>query len=541
MKSDITDDIYMNLRREHDQITGQTSPVSPAVSTRVSGVRSSYGGQSLALREWWNRQTPEYVPIAVKLASIFALLIALGMVGLGFVIGAKQSGQLGEQIDKFGTTLVQRMAEMALEPLLANDQLNMEQITNTLAEDTNIDGAAIFSDELVPLAQAGHIPDILGSLDRTAISQNTPKQINWQIAKDKPGSRAFVSFVTPINFQDITLGYVLLSFDHSVMTEAKRDTFVTVIVVTLLMLATATVASFYLGRRLTRPIDQLLVASNAYSEGEYHYRIHDNRKDELGVLMKSFNVMGEGLLRNQQVEQAFSRYVSPQVAHQAISDLDTTQPQLGGKHVEASVLFADIVGFTSMSEEMSPEGVSQLLNLYFSNIAEAVRFCRGHIDKYIGDCAMIVFGVPIEDDQHPFNAVTCGWMILQMVKVMNRQRILKGEGAVEFRIGVNSGTMLAGNMGSAERMEYTVVGDAVNLASRLSHAGEPGQLVLMEEMLTHPALKKRISIHDLGTIKIRGKKEPSTLYMVKEIDDAFREEMMQEIRRILVRSTTGAV
>lgn len=531
----------MNWQREQDQITGQMSPVNPAVSARVTDAHRPYSGKSQALREWWNRQTPDYIPIAIKLASIFALLIALGMVGLGFIIGTKQSEQLSEQIDKFGTTLVQRMAEMALEPLLANDQLNMDQITNTLAEDVNIDGAAIFSDDRVPLAQAGQIPGKLGSLDWPAISHNTPKQIYWHSVKGKPGSRKYVSFITPINFQDITLGYVLLSFDHSVMTKAKRDIFVTVIIVTLLMLATAIVASFYLGRRLTRPIDQLLVASNAYSEGEYQYRIHDNRKDELGVLMKSFNNMGEGLLRNRQVEQAFSRYVSPQVANQAINDLDNTQPQLGGKHVEASVLFADIVGFTSLSEEMSSEDVSRLLNIYFGNIADVVRFCRGHIDKYIGDCAMIVFGVPLEDDQHPFKAVSCGWMILQMVKVMNRQRVLKGECAVEFRIGVNSGTMLAGNMGSAERMEYTVVGDAVNLASRFSHAGEPGQLVLMEEMLTHPALKNRISIQDLGAIKIRGKKEPTTLYMVKEINDAFREEMMQEIRRILVRSATDSV
>jgi adenylate cyclase len=192
--------------------------------------------------------------------------------------------------------------------------------------------------------------------------------------------------------------------------------------------------------------------------------------------------------------------------------------------VEASVLFADIVGFTSMSENMEPQKVSELLNLYFSNIAEAVRFCRGHIDKYMGDCAMIVFGVPEEYEEHPFNAVACSWMIMQMVDVMNRQRIRNGEPAVEFRIGVNSGTMLAGNMGSADRMEYTVVGDAVNLASRLSHAGEPGQVVLTEEMRR----------------KLRGRKEPVSLYTVMEIEDAFREEIMQEIRKILIRSATVA-
>jgi len=257
--------------------------------------------------------------------------------------------------------------------------------------------------------------------------------------------------------------------------------------------------------------------------------------------MQSLNNMGEGLLRKEQVEQVLSRYVSPQVARQAISDLDNTESlQLGGSYAKASVLFADIVGFTSLSEEMNPQDISRLLNTYFSNIAEVVRFCHGHIDKYMGDCVMIVFGVLEEDEQHPFNAVACGWMILQLVEVMNRQRIINGEVAVEFRIGVNSGIVLAGNMGSVERMEYTVVGDAVNIASRLSHAGDPGQLVLIEEMLVHPTLKKRISTRDLGTINIRGKKEPALLFAVNEIDDAFRKKMIREIRKILVRSITVA-
>jgi adenylate cyclase len=325
------------------------------------------------------------------------------------------------------------------------------------------------------------------------------------------------------------------------MTKAKRDTITTVIGVTLLMLVAAIIASFYLGRRLTRPIEQLLAASSAFAAGKFEYRIQDKRNDELGVLMQSLNSMGEGLLRKEQVEQVFSRYVSPQVARQAIRDLDSMESlQLGGRHVEASVLFADIVGFTSMSEQMKPQEVSSLLNLYFSHIAEVVRFCRGHIDKFMGDCAMIVFGVPEECEEHPFRAVACSWMIMQLVEVMNRQRIRNGEAAVEFRIGVNSGTMLAGNMGSTERMEYTVVGDAVNLASRLSHAGDPRQVIITEEMLANPLLHQRITTREHGTIKLRGKKEPVSLFIVEEIKDAFREEMMQEIRRILVRSATVA-
>ncbi len=531
----------MNWQQKSDQFTEQAASSLLSAATRISALRRSSGEKRKNLNAWWQRQIPDYIPIAVKLSLIFALLIAIGMIGLGFVIGTQQAGQLSEQIDKFGTTLVQRMAETAREPLLANDSLNMELIVNTLTDDANIDGAAIFSDEFKQVVQAGLIPATRLLSQSHINTGDNPTQVYWKKRDNLLGERAFVSFVAPIVFRDITVGYVLLSFDHSVMTESKRNTLTTVIAVTLLMLVAAIAASFYLGRRLTRPIDQLLAASTAFSEGKFEYRIQNKRNDELGVLMQSLNSMGEGLLRKEQVEQVFSRYVSPQVAQQAINDLDNMEStQLGGSHVEASVLFADIVGFTSMSEEMTPQEVSSLLNLYFSNIAEAVRFCRGHIDKYMGDCAMIVFGVPEQYEEHPFNSVACSWMIMQLVDVINRQRIRNEQPTVEFRIGVNSGTMLAGNMGSAERMEYTVVGDAVNLASRLSHAGEPGQVIITEEMLGNPNLNKRITTRDHGTIKLRGKKEPVSLFTVKEIDDSFREEMMQEIRKILIRSTTAA-
>lgn len=531
----------MNWQQKIDQLTEQTASSLLSAAGRLRNLSRSLTAQRVALFAWWQRQLPNYIPIAVKLSLFFALLITIGMVGLGIIIGTKQSGQLSEQIDKFGTTLVQRMAETAREPLLANDTLNMELIVNTLTDDTNIDGAAIFSDEYKLVVQAGLIPTTTLLPRADSYTKGRPALIYWQYQDGMLGEPAYVSFITPIIFRNITVGYVLLSFDHSVMTKAKRDTITTVIGVTLLMLLAAIIASFYLGRRLTRPIEQLLAASTAFSEGKFEYRIQDKRNDELGVLMQSLNAMGEGLLRKEQVEQVFSRYVSPQVARQAIRDLDSMESlQLGGRHVEASVLFADIVGFTSMSEQMKPQEVSSLLNLYFSHIAEAVRFCRGHIDKYMGDCAMIVFGVPEEYEEHPFKAVACGWMILQLVEVMNRQRIRNEQPAVEFRIGINSGTMLAGNMGSTERMEYTVVGDAVNLASRLSHAGDPGQMILSEEMLGNPMLNKRVITREHGTIKLRGKKEPVSLFIVEEIEDAFREEMMQEIRRILVRSATVA-
>ena len=479
------------------------------------------------------RHLPERIPIAIKLALTFTVLIGAGMVTLGLLVGSNQTTLLGEQIDKFGSTLVMQMVETAREPLLANDHLNLERITTSMHQDSTIQGAAIYSDERLLVANTGAVPQL------TEQAQFTDHRsiLRWGTSEDE----ALISYISPILFRDIIVGYALLTFDHSVMNQAKEDMITMVVSTILLMLLAVTAASLYLGKRLTRPIDQMILASRAFSEGKFDYRITEQRDDELGVLIQSLNLMGKGLLRKEQVEKIFSRYVSPQVAKQAIADLESVEElQLGGRHVEASVLFADIVGFTSLSESMSPDKISSLLNLYFSHIAKAVHFCGGHIDKYMGDCAMIVFGVPEEFEDHSFKAMACSWMLLELIQEMNLRRLKRQQVVLEFRIGVNSGMMLAGNMGSTERMEYTVVGDSVNLASRLSHAGKPGEAIITEQMLRGKKMETRVATATHGKIQLRGKKDPVSIYQIIDILDPLRNAMREEIIRIIESSESEA-
>lgn len=509
------------------------SSMMKSLLTSLRALRGSNNTHNRVMNELVReRHLPERIPIAIKLAFTFTVLIGAGMVALGVLVGSNQTMLLEEQIDKFGNTLVLQMVETAREPLLANDHLNLERITTSMHQDSTIQGAAIYNDERVLVAKTGAVPQFGVQLtEHHSI-------LRWSTEQDE----ALISYVSPILFRDIVVGYALLTFDHSVMNQAKEDTITMVVSTILLMLLAVTAASLYLGKRLTRPIDQMILASRAFSEGKFDYRITEQRDDELGVLIQSLNLMGEGLLRKEQVEKIFSRYVSPQVAKQAIADLETVEElKLGGRHVEASVLFADIVGFTSLSESMSPESVSSLLNLYFSHIAKAVHFCGGHIDKYMGDCAMIVFGVPEEFDDHSFKAMSCAWMLLELIREINKRRRKRQQVVLEFRIGVNSGIMLAGNMGSTERMEYTVVGDSVNLASRLSHAGNPGEAIITEQMLRGKKIETRVATARHGKIQLRGKKEPVSIYHIIDILDApSREAMREEVIRIIENSESEA-
>ncbi|OGT21238.1 MAG: hypothetical protein A2V90_09115 [Gammaproteobacteria bacterium RBG_16_57_12] len=448
--------------------------------------------------------------MAYKLSLIFTVTVTCGMVLLGLVIARDQTRLLEQQITESSTTLLKQMAEFTRDPLLTNDTLSLQIIVNNLISQDNILGAAVLSEDKHPLVSEGAIPS------QTAITTmpDISRVLDWSY-REQRRKIAAMTFLMPILTDDIIIGYVLITFDRSLMELARSRTINTVASATILMVILGFVISLILGKRLTRPIHRLIAASRAITAGDYKFRFEDKRKDELGALMSSMNEMTAGLLRKEQVEQIFSRYVSPKVAKEVLKNL--SQVRLGGRHVNASVLFADIVGFTSISEDLSPEEVNALLNEYFSYIAQVAQYYSGHIDKYIGDCVMLVFGVPEEDSQHTAHALYCAIMIRKLVAAINERRTASGQKTVQFRIGVNSGFMLAGNMGASDRMEYTVVGDAVNLASRLSSAAGAGNILISEDVHDIVCGTSSVQCEEYGTITLKGKKEPVKAYTVLDV------------------------
>jgi adenylate cyclase len=247
--------------------------------------------------------------------------------------------------------------------------------------------------------------------------------------------------------------------------------------------------------------------------------VDENKQtDEVGRLVASLNNMREGMRQKMVLEESFSRYVSPTLAKAVIHD--PAWHQLGGRYVNASVVFADIVGFTRLSESVQPEQLSALLNDYFGYISKAAHYFNGHVDKYIGDCAMLVFGSPEIDAKHQYHAIACAVIIQQLIETINKQRQRQGQITVKFHIGINSGKMLAGNMGSAERMNYTVIGDAVNLAARLASVAESDQIIIPRE-LNSEILNAGYHITTIphGVLNLRGKQHPVDTYRVLDIDN----------------------
>ena len=435
------------------------------------------------------------LPIALKLALIITTVIIVGMGLLSLFILGNQSTVFDQQTDAYAAALGDQLSTAAIEPVLAGDLQAIEQLTDNLAANEGIEGVAILSDQSTMLSSIGINPE----KDPALIPPKQP--LYWYIGESK--QIGLTSYVSKITYRDLTVGYCLITFDRSFMNTAYGNTIRTITAITILMVLLGIIVAAFLSKQLSRPIKDLVEGSREISRGNYRYRFQERRQDELGQLMGSLNTMTEGLLRKEQVERTFSRYVSPNVACALMNNLE--QIHLGGSHVEATVLFADISGFTSLSEGLEPTAINCLLNDYFTLIDQIAEKHGGHIDKYIGDCAMILFGVPFQDDDHGLNGVHCGVEIQQVIKKYNLTRKKQGLVTVEFSIGINSGIMLAGNMGSERRMEYTVVGNAVNLASRLSSIASAGQVIVTRELHDMLNLPAQFKTHQSGTIKLRGK------------------------------------
>lgn len=216
------------------------------------------------------------------------------------------------------------------------------------------------------------------------------------------------------------------------------------------------------------------------------------------------------------IRNIFSRYVSKPLVDEL---LKTQEIRLGGEKKIISILFSDIRGFTSMSENMTPEQVVGILNEYLTEMTDVIFLNRGTLDKFIGDAVMALFGTPFFVKDHAMRAVRAGWEMKQRLEILNKKWESEGKRTLKIGIGINSGEVVAGNMGSLKRMEYTVIGDAVNLASRLESLNkELGTEILISEN-TYRMLEGKVSAKKYENVKIKGKQELLTVYEVTGINE----------------------
>jgi len=274
--------------------------------------------------------------------------------------------------------------------------------------------------------------------------------------------------------------------------------------------------AFILGYLISRPIKKLSGAMLIVAKGDLNQTVNIRSKDEIGILAWSFNQMTEGLREKEKIKNTFNKFVSEDVAKAVLANPDALK--LGGEYKEVTMLFSDIRNFTAMSEKMEAHEVVAVLNKYLTLMSDIVLKYKGVIDKYVGDAIMAVYGAPFPHENDPELAVRTAVEMLKVLEEWNSKRREKGLIEIKCGIGINTGRVISGNMGSEKRMDYTVIGDNVNLASRLCDtAGKKGLHNIIISESTYQFVKDIVIAKKVEPIYVKGKEKPIQIYEVYDI------------------------
>jgi adenylate cyclase len=280
------------------------------------------------------------------------------------------------------------------------------------------------------------------------------------------------------------------------------------------VLAVAAGISIALGSRLASVMSNALRLLNAallqVEKLDYVHVAPVHTGDELEKLASGFNRMVDGLKERDKLRTTFGKYMTASVMEHLLAG----KVALGGESLKVTILFTDIRGFTTISERMDPQQLVGLLNEYFTEMVSIVMQEDGVVDKYIGDAIMAVFGAPVPKPEDPVNAVRAAVRMRRALEQLNARLVERGLPLLRTGIGIHTGEVVAGNIGSDKRMEYTVIGDPVNLASRLeTSTKELGVNVLISED-TYELTKDAIEARPVREITVKGRAQPVMTYEV---------------------------
>ena len=287
------------------------------------------------------------------------------------------------------------------------------------------------------------------------------------------------------------------------------------------------ILSFPIAAMVTRPIKALILATKAVAKGDFAHRVDIPGRTELGDLAQAFNLMTEGLHEREMYKTQFERYVSHQVARKILSN--PAKSFWAAERRRVTVLFCDIRGFTALVERQDPEEVISQLNRFFSEMIDIVFQYEGTLDKFMGDAIMAVFGAPLSSGVDEERAMRAALDMQKKVVELNAQWSLEGIQGFRIGIGINTGDVVIGNIGSERRMEYSAIGDTVNTAARLEALNKEYGTSLLISETTYKAVSKLVQVRFISTETLRGRVSPIGVYEVTGLRDPEREPNMKSV------------
>ena len=244
--------------------------------------------------------------------------------------------------------------------------------------------------------------------------------------------------------------------------------------------------------------------------------------------------------QRRQIRSAFGQYLSPALIEQLAQSPEKLQ--LGGEEREMTIMFSDVRGFTTISESYKhdPQGLTALMNRFLTPLTNAILDRKGTIDKYMGDAIMAFWNAPLDDSEHEINACEAALDMLERIDALNQEREIEANDGghayipINVGVGLNTGVCVVGNMGSNLRFDYSVLGDSVNLASRLEGQSKEYGFPIIIGSKTAMAVKDRFAILELDFIMVKGKKEPEVIYAIAGREDIAQSESFQRLRNLTI-------
>ena len=410
-------------------------------------------------------------------------------------------------------TTIQRISDFSSLALLERTYENRLGLDDTIKKikNTNIDGLLDVSiyqrqkdnDNTISFKylagfgfdEESHINETLAK----SLNNSTNDDVTYESYTVKLNNKSLDTyrFVKPIIYKyknnSILLGATLLYYDRNAINKIVEQMIDLIFTITLIILLLATLVVYFAGVKFTNPILQITKAATDVSKGNLDVNLNINTNDEVQHLAEQFNIMVNGLKEKQKMQ----KFVSDSTIDM-IQDGSACKLVLGGEYRKLTFLFSDIRGFTAMSETKDPSEIINIINFYLNLQSNIIKSNGGDIDKFIGDEVMASFA----GEDATIRALKTALEIQKMLQEENLKREAKNETICKVGIGINEGSVIVGNIGSDERMDFTSIGSAVNLASRLCSSAKENEIII--EKKTFESSKSDYKIQKSDSIKVKG-------------------------------------
>ncbi|MBN4058359.1 adenylate/guanylate cyclase domain-containing protein [Mariprofundus ferrooxydans] len=464
------------------------------MQNNTSGQKNAAAQSNMTLQ---NLDVPRF-PIRLRWTLFVVLAVSAAVVLLASIVLDMERDAWLKNQEAQAETQVKRLGDELKIPMLAGSSAEVDFIIQNFSQSIPNVTAVYFQDQAGKRWSVGTTQDIHHIIAKTTLPDETLHLSTEQLW-----------FVKKVTYAGSDVGVVAVQYSEDAWESLASELVQRMFFSALFVIFLASLLVYWLAGRMSKPLEELAEAAQFVADGDYDHRLHIRGNDEFTDAATQFNRMMDELQHKEEMRKVLGRYLNPEL----VSDVFDGEHSgaLVNRKQEVTVLFADMVSFTAFSELAETEEVVDVLNQYFEVFHSIIDYYGGHVDKYIGDAVMAVFNHPKEDEKHARNAALAG---IAMTVACKHLGILRKDGSkVSFRVGLNKGNVIVGNIGAAERLEYTVIGDAVNVASRMGGLGNADEVVLPKA--TFDVIGQGFSFEDMGKIAVKGVSEPLQCGVVK--------------------------